>query len=230
VDARAARINATPLITTLTLAMTRRPTAAEEPRYHDRIMARIGVFGGSFNPVHNGHVIMALCAREAAHLDGVLVVPAALSPHKQQREMLPSELRVACARAAFEGLEGFSVDTREVERGAPSYTVDTLTQLRRELPDDELFFILGGDALKSLPTWRDYPRLTELATFLWVRRPGPQPEDEATRPPPGLQAEPVPCPLLEISSSAIRDRRARGLPLEGWVPSSVARLLGGSGA
>ncbi len=194
-------------------------------------MTRIGVFGGSFNPVHNGHVIMALCAREVAALDTTLIVPAALSPHKSGADMLPSSLRIACLRAAFDGLEGFTVDTREVQRGDVSYTVETLESVTRQQPGADLFCIVGGDSLESLHQWRDAPRLAQLATFLWIERPGSDPAlaDAARDALPGLRLQKVGCPRIEISASAVRTRRAAGLPLSGWVPDAVANLLAGSG-
>lgn len=190
-------------------------------------MTRIGVFGGSFNPVHNGHVIMALRAREAAELDSVLLIPAATPPHKPDDPLLDSSLRVACLRTAFEELDGFAVDEREIARGGVSYTVDTLEAVASEHPGAELFFIIGGDSVAILPTWRDVARLAELATFLWIPRPGfDSSVVDATRAAvPGVRLERVPCPRLEISATEIRARLAAGLPVNGWVPDAVADLL-----
>lgn len=192
-------------------------------------MSKIGVFGGSFNPVHNGHIVMGLRALEAADLDRMIVIPAAIPPHKQDAELLPSELRLRCLEAAFRDLDGFEIDTRELERGDVSYTVDTLEELRQENADAELFFVVGGDSVPNLPDWRNVERLAELATFLWIPRPGFHDSvATATRAAiPGLRLEKVPCPLLEISASEVRARLSAELSVRGWVPEGVEALLVG---
>lgn len=193
-------------------------------------MARIGVFGGSFNPVHNGHVIMALRAQESADLDRVMLIPAATPPHKEAADLLDPSLRLACLRAAFADLDGYDVDDREIARGDVSYTVDTLASIAADEPGADLFFILGADSVAMLPTWRDTPRLAQLATFLWVPRPGIDASviEAVHAEIPDFSLEPVPCPVVGISGSEVRARRDAGLTLSGWVPDTVAALLGDS--
>jgi nicotinate-nucleotide adenylyltransferase len=192
-------------------------------------MARIGIFGGSFNPVHNGHVIMALCAKEAAGLDRVLVMPAASSPHKEAQDSWPADLRVRCLELAFEGLSGFTIDAREIHRGGISYTVDTLEALHEEHPGDSLHLLMGADSLRSLLMWRAPDRIARLARILVFPRldTGPDVAAKITAMVPGVVIEPVATPLVDISSTLVRQRVAERLPLRGFVPDDVARLISG---
>ncbi len=131
---------------------------------------RIGVFGGSFNPVHVGHLIAAECCREQARLDRVLFVPAAVPPHKQDRTLAPAEHRVEMLRLAIGGHDAFAVSTVEIDRGGVSYTADTLDQLAAAHPGDDLLLVLGPDALAELPTWREPQRIVERADLVAVER------------------------------------------------------------
>ena len=131
---------------------------------------RIGVFGGSFDPVHVGHLLLAECCREQAGLDRVLFLPAATQPHKQDRRLAAPEHRVEMLRLATGGHSAFAVATLEIERGGVSYTVDTLATLAAAQPDAELCLLLGPDALAGLPTWREPKRIAELATLVGVER------------------------------------------------------------
>ena len=131
---------------------------------------RIGVFGGSFDPVHVGHLLLAECCREQAGLDRVLFVPAATQPHKQDRKLAAPEHRIEMLRLATGGHPAFAVATLEIERGGVSYTVDTLAALAAAHPDAELCLLLGPDALAGLPTWREPKRIAELATLVGVER------------------------------------------------------------
>lgn len=131
---------------------------------------RIGVFGGSFDPVHVGHLLLAECCREQAGLDRVLFVPAATQPHKQDRRLADAEHRVEMLRLATGGHPAFAVATLEIERGGVSYTVDTLAALAAAHPGAELCLLLGPDALAGLPTWREPERIAALATLVGVER------------------------------------------------------------
>ena len=115
---------------------------------------RIGVYGGSFNPVHLGHLIAAECCREQAGLDRVLFVPAAVPPHKQDHELADAADRVAMLTLAIGGHDAFAVSTVELDRGGVSYTIDTLTALAEQHPGDRFVLLLGPDSLAQLPTWR----------------------------------------------------------------------------
>jgi nicotinate-nucleotide adenylyltransferase len=116
---------------------------------------RIGVYGGSFNPVHLGHLLAAECSREQACLDRVLFVPAAVPPHKLDRALATAEDRLAMLALAVGGHEAFAVSTLELDRGGVSYTIDTLSDLAARHPGDTLVLLLGPDAVAGLPTWRD---------------------------------------------------------------------------
>lgn len=131
---------------------------------------RIGVFGGSFDPVHIGHLIAAECCREQAGLDRVIFMPAAVPPHKQDRRLTAAEDRVQMLRLAAGGHDAFEVSTLEIDRGGVSFTVDTLSLLRQPHPTDELFLLLGPDAIVDFPTWREPARILELAMPLVMVR------------------------------------------------------------
>ena len=131
---------------------------------------RIGIFGGSFNPVHVGHLIAAECAREQAGLDRVLFVPAALPPHKQDRTLAPAEQRVEMLHLAVDGHEAFAVSTIEIDRGGVSWTVETLAALRDARPDDDLVLLLGPDAVADLPGWREPERIADRAELRGFER------------------------------------------------------------
>jgi nicotinate-nucleotide adenylyltransferase len=131
---------------------------------------RIGVFGGSFDPVHIGHLLAAECCREQAGLDRVLFVPAAIQPHKQDRQLASGQHRMEMLALATGGNDAFAVLGDELERGGVSYTVDTLERLKARYPDDDLLLILGPDAFLGLPTWREPQRIIDLAEVLAVER------------------------------------------------------------
>lgn len=131
---------------------------------------RIGLFGGSFDPVHMGHLIAAECCREQARLDRVIFMSAAVPPHKQDRVLSSAEHRVQMLRLAVGGHDVFEVSTDEVDRGGISYTVDTLGRMREAHAGDDLFLILGPDAIRDFPTWRTPSRILDMAEILVMER------------------------------------------------------------
>jgi nicotinate-nucleotide adenylyltransferase len=133
---------------------------------------RIGVFGGSFDPVHVGHLVVAEMAREQARLDRVLFVPAAIQPHKQQLELARAADRVEMLRLATGGHEAFAVSTLEIDRGGVSYTADTFEALAAEHPGHDLVLLLGPDALAGLPTWHEPERILAAVTICGIEREG----------------------------------------------------------
>ena len=133
---------------------------------------RIGVYGGSFDPVHVGHLVVAECCREQAGLDRVLFVPAAVPPHKRDRLLAAADHRVDMLRLATGGHDAFAVSTAEVDRGGVSYTADTLVSLAMTHPGDQLLLILGPDALADLPTWHAPDRVVAAAEIIAVERAG----------------------------------------------------------
>lgn len=131
---------------------------------------RIGIYGGSFNPVHLGHLIAAECCRDQARLDRVLFMPAATPPHKQGQLLADAADRVAMLTLAVGGHEAFAVSTIEVDRGGMSYTVDTLAALAQRHPHDTLALMLGPDALAQLPTWREPRTIADRCELVAVER------------------------------------------------------------
>src|SRR6187399_2468746 len=115
----------------------------------------LGIFGGSFDPVHNGHIALARACQQQAKLDEVWFVPTAIQPLKQHGPQAPNAARVEMLRLAIEGNDSWRVCTLEVDRGGRSYTVDTLRQLREELPEAKLFFLMGADVIRDVPRWKE---------------------------------------------------------------------------
>jgi nicotinate-nucleotide adenylyltransferase len=184
-------------------------------------MMRIGVFGGSFNPVHNGHVLVALRAMEQAQLDRLLVIPVAEPPHKELKDALPGELRLNLLSLAFAGVPGVEVDATEIRRGGKSYTVDTLRSLRDREPPAHWFFVLGGDSLANLGSWREAQVLLSELTFVAYPREGAK---NATAPA-GARVQFLTGAEFPNSSTEIRERMRRGSTLRGLVPECVEARL-----
>ncbi len=182
---------------------------------------RLGVFGGTFDPIHNGHLAAALNARHAARLDQVLLVVANQPWQKAgTRHITPAADRLAMVRTAVEGVEGLTACALEIERGGPSYTADTLSALA--CPGTELFLIMGADAAEGLATWERIDEVAALATLVVVNRPGAPPP----LPPPGWDdVLVVEVPALDISSTDLRTRAAEGRPLEFLVPEAVIHCI-----
>ncbi|MDA1232891.1 MAG: nicotinate-nucleotide adenylyltransferase, partial [Planctomycetota bacterium] len=133
---------------------------------------RIGVFGGTFDPIHYGHLLLAETCRETLRLDQVRFIPAASPPHKQDHQISDGHARADMLQLAVSGYTEFVVDRRELKRKGPSFTVDTLTEFSTEFPDAELYFLVGADSLRDLLTWREPERITQLATLVACNRPG----------------------------------------------------------
>src|SRR5581483_2585790 len=152
-------------------AAGRQGPARQGGTYHRERTMRIGVFGGTFDPVHLGHLIVAEQCREQGQLDEVLFIPAARPPHKLDRPLTPFTQRVEMLQLTLAGNPAFRRDEVDKNRPGPSYTVDTLEDLHRRDPGAELFLIIGADCLPDLPTWREPSRIAERAGFLVVPRP-----------------------------------------------------------
>lgn len=189
---------------------------------------RIGVFGGSFDPIHLGHLLIAENSREQLQLSQVRFIPAATAPHKQDRQTADAVHRVAMLRLAVGGNAYFAVDERELKRGGTSYTVDTLRELKAEIPDAELIFLMGADSLAELHTWREPHSICQLAFVAIIGRGGEMEPDlqQLARYLPAESREPltdhlVTMPQLEISSTDIRRRIATGQSIRYLVPAAV---------
>jgi len=182
----------------------------------------IGVFGGTFDPVHAVHLRVARAARDAAGLDRVLFMVANVPPHKSGEVAACAEDRLAMVAAAVAGERGFEASRLEMDRPGPSYTADTLRALRAEQPDARLFLILGYDSALDLPKWREPGVILELAELLVVCRPN------CGRPlPPVLQNRATLLPFEEdaLSSTEIRERLAAGGDVSGLVPPGALRVI-----
>ena len=189
------------------------PAAAGSSRRNEETLkSRVGVFGGTFDPVHVGHLAIALAALESVPLDRVLFVPARRSPLKDRDPLATAEDRVTMLQGAIAGEPRFALSRVELDRDGVSYTVDTLEALRSE---GELFLILGSDALADLARWRAPDRIRELSTILVAARPG------APEPDPMHRARAFDAPRLDISSRELRARAARGMSLRYLVPDAV---------
>jgi nicotinate-nucleotide adenylyltransferase len=192
-------------------------------------VARVGILGGTFNPPHVAHLVCASEAASQLRLDRVLLTPVAVPPHKQpRRDPGPSE-RLELCRLAAAGDERLEVCDLEVARGGPSYTVQTLRELRARMPDDELTFILGGDVALGLPTWREPEAVLELATLAVAERTGVARGEIAAcleRAFPGrASVEHFDMPRIDVSSSEIRRRVAEGRPIRYLVPDAVLERI-----
>jgi nicotinate-nucleotide adenylyltransferase len=210
-------------------------------------MAKIGILGGSFNPVHAGHMRMAVEARESVGLERVLLMPAGEPPHKPSEGMLPFAHRLRLVELAVRGVAGLSASGFEGTRNGPSYTVDTLTTLREKMPDDELHFIMGSESFLALPNWHRGLELPHLCSIVVVLRPGADDNSIATFAEaawPGTQSVgpgrmrfasgtglfTVNMPVLEVCSTDIRKRWCERRCLAMLVPAAAEEILerGGS--
>jgi nicotinate-nucleotide adenylyltransferase len=193
---------------------------------------RVGVFGGTFDPVHLGHLILAEQCREQAALEQVLFVPALLPPHKQQQPLTSFAQRVEMLTLAISGHAPFRVEELEKNRAGPSYTVDTLTQLHRDRPGDDWCFIVGSDSLHDLHLWYQPRRILELATLLVVAR-ADFPAFSATELKASLQLaedfelryQVIDAPLITIASRDIRRRIAEGRSVRYMIPRAVEAYI-----
>jgi nicotinate-nucleotide adenylyltransferase len=177
---------------------------------------RIGVYGGSFDPIHVGHLAIARAALESAKLDRVVFVPARQSPLKKYAPQAGAADRLAMLEAAVKDEPRFGISRVELEREGPSYTVDTLEALAKE---GELYLILGSDALSDLARWKSPDRVRALAKILVARRPGAPDIDGS------LGAEAFDAPKLDLSSRELRARAGRGFSLRYLVPDEVWRHI-----
>jgi nicotinate-nucleotide adenylyltransferase len=203
---------------------------------------RLGIFGGTFDPVHYGHLLLAESCREALKLDAVWFMPTAVPPHKQQRELAPAVVRCEMLELAVAGHAGFSVCNYEIERGGVNYTVDTLAHIQAEDPARQLFFLMGADSLRDLPTWKEPARLCELAVPVIVCRAGAEPASAGeTLDWRGLERlisaerleivrkHQVPMTRIDLSSSDIRARVAEGRTIRYRSPRAVEMYIKTSG-
>ncbi len=184
---------------------------------------RTGVIGGAFDPIHIGHIVAAEEARAAVGLATVLFVPTGQPYHKTHAPAAPAEDRVRMAELAVASRPGFSVSRLEIERAGPSYTIDTVRALKRARPDEDLYLILGADAVALLFTWHEHGALVRECRFVVVSRPGVSREQAVAGGPPGFadRVHYVEIPHLDISSTDLRRRLQEGRPIHCLVPPAV---------
>ena len=184
-------------------------------------MQRIGLLGGSFNPVHLGHLLVAQAAREELQLSRLFFIPAAQSPFKPGLPLAPAEQRLRLLRLALAGQTDCEIDEQELNRGGVSYTIDTVRDYVRRFPGAHLVYLMGADHVPQLTKWRDADELARLVEFVVLPRPG-------------QAAAPLPAPFrgralvgfpLGVSSSQIRERVKAGLPIDLLVGPAVAEAI-----
>lgn len=182
---------------------------------------KIGIYGGSFDPVHLGHLLVAQAALEELALDRLFFVPAAQSPFKTENQTAPAEVRLRLLRLALAGRTNCEVDEQEIRRGGISYAIETVRDYAKRFPRAKRFYLIGADHVAKLNAWHEAGELAKLAEFVVVPRPGepaaPFPEPFRGR---SLKGFPV-----EIASSQIRARVKAGLPIESLAPPAVAEAI-----
>ena len=199
--------------------MTDADTLGERPR------RRVGVMGGTFDPIHHGHLVAASEVQSWFDLDEVVFVPTGQPWQKEARQVSPAEDRYLMTVIATASNPRFWVSRVDIDRAGPTYTIDTLRDLRTELPDADLYFITGADALSEIFTWRDATELFDLAHFVGCTRPGFTMDGATTS---GLPADKVTIleiPALAISSTDCRARRMKGDPVWYLVPDGVVQYI-----
>lgn len=186
--------------------------------------ARIGIFGGTFDPPHTGHLLLALDALDALALDELILVPAARQPLKRGVEMTPPEHRLAMTQLLAAAEKRLRVDDSEVTRGGLSFTVDTVRAISGARPDAELVLLMGADTAATLPQWRE-PEALGLLVQVAVAGRGPEP----VQLPAGFRAIPLPMRRVDISATEIRARVGAGRSIRGFVPDAVADYIADRG-
>lgn len=186
---------------------------------------RVGVMGGTFDPIHHGHLVAASEVQSWFDLDEVVFVPTGDPWQKSDREVSPAEHRYLMTVIATAANPRFTVSRVDIDRAGPTYTVDTLRDLRASMPDADLYFITGADALADIFTWRDAAGLFELAQFVGCTRPGYEMDEQMLAAIPSDRVTILEIPALAISSTDCRDRTRRGEPVWYLVPDGVVQYI-----
>ena len=186
---------------------------------------RLGVMGGTFDPIHHGHLVAASEVQSWFDLDEVVFVPTGQPYHKEGRTVSSAEHRYLMTVVATASNPRFTVSRADIDRGGPTYTVDTLADLAALHPDADLYFITGADALTDILTWRSAEALFELASFVGCTRPGYEMDHSSLEGMPGDRVTIVEIPALAISSTDCRARTARGEPVWYLVPDGVVQYI-----
>ncbi|MFC4411055.1 nicotinate-nucleotide adenylyltransferase [Chungangia koreensis] len=181
-------------------------------------MKKVGILGGTFNPPHNGHLIIANEVFDALKLDEIRFMPNAVPPHKEKAGDAELSHRLEMTRLAIEDTPYFLLETAEISRGGKSYTYDTMVELKAEEPDVDFFFIIGGDSIDSLKTWYRIEDLIQFVNFVGVGRIGSTGETE-------YPVTKVDIPLIDLSSTLIRNRFVEGKTVKFLIPEKVEHYI-----
>ena len=187
---------------------------------------RLGLFGGSFDPVHCGHLLVAQAALEELQLSRLFFIPAAQSPFKPQAAPAPAAQRLRLLRLALAGQSRYEIDDQEIRRGGTSFTIDTVRDYRRRFPGAELSYLIGADHVPTLGKWRDAAELAALVEFVIIPRPGQVASGTGA---PSFRLRALRGFPLGVSSSQIRERVKGGLSIQGLVPDTVGEAIRNSG-
>lgn len=189
----------------------------------------LGIMGGTFDPIHIGHLQIACAVSQRLGLEQVMFIPAYIAPHKVGMNFAPAEDRYAMTELAIAPYKGFFVSDMEMKRSGVSYTIDTVRQLSKEHPDEQLYFIIGADSVAQLHTWHNIQELLELAIFVAAGRPGYEGVMEEAESHLGSIARKrimlLDTPEYDVSSTEIRSRIKAGLPLSGLVTAEVEKYI-----
>ena len=186
-----------------------------------RSMESIGLFGGSFNPVHLGHLLMALAAVQELGLSRLFFVPAAQSPFKPEAQLAPAAERLRLLRFALAGQARYSIDDQEIALGGTSYSIDTVKNYAAQFPGARLWYLIGSDHAGLLPKWRSAEELATLIEFAVFARPG----QNASGLPAHFRGQSLSGWAFDVSASGIRQRVRAGLPIDWLVPPAVSEAI-----
>ncbi|TQR10591.1 nicotinate-nucleotide adenylyltransferase [Psychrobacillus soli] len=179
---------------------------------------KIGILGGTFNPPHIGHLIIANEVLNALRLDEVRFMPNATPPHKQEDEQVTAAQRLKMVQLAIRGIPNLSVETIELERGGTSYTIDTVEMLKQREPESEFYFIIGGDQVEYLPNWHRIDELVQKVQFVGVPRPNTKIES-------AYPISTIAIPQIDISSTLVRNRLMNGVTTKLLIPDKVIDFI-----
>ncbi len=178
-------------------------------------LKKIGIYGGSFDPIHHGHLILAREAREALDLEKVILVPAAVSPLKRRAAAASGDMRLKMLRAAIEGEEGFAIDDCELRRPPPSWTIDTVLEIGKRETDSEIYLLIGEDTVATLDRWRRFDDLKKIVRFVVLDRTGSQTQRDYQ----------IVRRKIDISATDIRKRVAHEQSIRYLVPPAVEEII-----
>ena len=191
---------------------------------------KIGIIGGTFDPIHNGHLIIGEYARTSLNLDKVIFIPVGIAPHKDNKKITDSKTRVEMVELAIESNPYFYQSLIEVKRSRVAYTVETIVSLKEEYKEDDLYFIMGGDSIFEIESWKDSLKLMKICKFIVLDRGYRTKEDirgkmEELKSLYGMKVQDISSPIIEISSTEIRNRIKKNLSIKYLVPEILENYI-----